>query len=127
MQALEKEKNDLEVLFPEVEVYGYKLRPWSLKGWAELGPCLSRAVTAFMANPEKSGDFSFSGILELVLDDLSEYVAKSAGISVEEAGKLPGPVVAEMLPVIYEQNEPVLKNLFGRTGVAKFMVRPKKA
>lgn len=34
------EKNELEILCPEIEIYGYKLKPWGLKELAGLSPVL---------------------------------------------------------------------------------------
>jgi hypothetical protein len=139
------EKDDAGILFPEAEVEGYKLRPWTLAQAVALAPTLGALIG--IAKESKVGEvlFNFMDLLEPGQGDTKDAFAKaqkemiavlpglipkflphapriisvSAGISEEEAGSLELGKATVLLLSIVSQNIEYLKNFFGPANLAK--------
>jgi len=115
MDKKAESKSDMEVLFPDEEVEGYKIRPWSLGQIAEISPFLlkglkaARDAGADIMKPE-------SHIPELTLGFTSyapDILSKTLDISRDEAWSLPTDKAAVILLAVLSQNVEYLKNSFG--------------
>jgi hypothetical protein len=132
-------KDDAGILFPEAEVEGYKLRPWTLAQAVALAPTLGALIG--IAKESKVGEvlFNFMDLLESGQGDAKDAFARaqkevaavlpglipkflphapriisvSAGISEEEAGSLELGKATVLLLSIVSQNIEYLKNFFG--------------
>lgn len=127
------EKDDLEILYPEVELYGYKIRPWGLKQLAELSPYLYSLkeeikkmdidILKIFGLDETKGkkqkddtNLMVEGLFDLSTT-IAPYAAKiicvSSGMPQAEAEDLPVDRALVFLLTIIEQNINFLKNSLG--------------
>ena len=108
-------KSDMEVLFPEEVVEGYKIRPWGLGEIAGVSPFLLKALKAArdagadVMRPE-------SHVPELALGFASyapDILSRTLKISKEEAESLPTDKALVILLAVLSQNIEYLKNSLG--------------
>lgn len=127
------ERNELKILYPEVELYGYKLKPWGLKQLSELSPYLymlkddvkKKGVDIFKlfgldtskAKKDKDVDsIMVEGLFDLgtsIFPYAIKIITISSGMKQEEAEKLGIDQSLIFLLTIVEQNINFLKNCFG--------------
>lgn len=129
------EKSDVDILCPEIELYGHKLRPWALKQIAALSPHLyglkndikSKGVDVFKVFGLDSGKKGGKGaandqtVMLEGLFDLStaifpyavRIICESSGMTQAEAEALSIDKALVFLLTIVEQNIFFLKNCFG--------------
>ncbi len=112
-----EEKNEIEILFPEIEVEGVKVRPWSLGQLIDLAPIFeSIAIDLKKRNVKVEHLGTDEKINELILSFLP-YVAKIISVTIKEDEK----VVREwslkkataIILTIMTQNLEQIKNSFG--------------
>jgi hypothetical protein len=126
---------DEKILFPEVEVEGYTIRPWTLAQAVALAPTLGDLVG--IAKESGVGEVlsKFMDLLDSGQMNAKDVFAKaqkevaavlpglipkfvSAGISEEEAGTLDLGKATVLLLSIVSQNVDYLKNFFGPGNLA---------
>lgn len=126
-------KDELEILYPEVELYGYKVKPWGLKQLAELSPYLyslkeeikKKGVDIFKIfgleetkgkNQKDDTNMMIEGLFDLSTS-IAPYAIKiicvSSGMPQTEAEGLPIDKAMVFLLTIVEQNINFLKNSLG--------------
>lgn len=121
-----KIKADTEVLFPGVEVEGYKVKPWRFGELADLSPMLGEIVQKVQAYGIKSlKDLSIRmvEVIPLILPYTPSIAAKTLGISEDEVRAWPINKATMILLTIMNQNLEYLKNCFG---LAKMAASPKE-
>lgn len=108
-------KADGDVLFPEVQVAGYTVRPWTFGDTVALAPEFRGMIKVI--REEKIGfedlEERFPEVVTLLLPFGSEIVRKTLKISNEEVGKLGPDKALLVLLTIINQNLDYLKNSFG--------------
>jgi hypothetical protein len=135
---------DEKILFPEVEVEGYTIRPWTLAQAVALAPTLGDLVgiakesgvgevlSKFMdlldsgqmnakdvfAKAQKEVAAVLPGLIPKFLPHAPKIISVSAGISEEEAGTLDLGKATVLLLSIVSQNVDYLKNFFGPGNLA---------
>lgn len=110
------EKLDTEILFPEIEVKGYKIKPWVFGELVDLSPILSKIVKAIHAEGIKSLDCLVERMIELIplmLPFAPEIIAKTLHIEEQEIRTWPIDKATVILLTIINQNLGYLKNCFG--------------
>lgn len=121
------EKTDQEVLFPEVEVGGVKVRPWTLKQFFGLLPVFMRMAEVLKEKGVELDQFEglkddSEGVQKLfaVLSNLSdavpeinEVIARTIERTVEEVEKMEFDRSISIALVIIIQNAERIKNFSG--------------
>src|SRR3989304_6514278 len=124
MKEKEEEKPEIQVLFPEIEVEGYKVRPWSLGQVVDLTPTFEMLAIEFkrrkislesLEKIEKSK--SMEGMIgELVFAFLPQVV-RLLSISLREEEKIvrefPINKSGSLIVAVVSQNLSNIKNSFG--------------
>ena len=125
---MEEEKKETEVLFPEVEVYGVKVRPWTFEQFMKIIPLLKSAYVLFKEksiqweNVEKALDAKDPGLLvetgmidvfSDLMPRLPEFIALSLSLDRDEIVKWDFGKVFSVAFVIISQNAGRIKNLSG--------------
>jgi hypothetical protein len=131
----EDKKSDAEVLFPEQEVYGVKIRPWTFPQFQKVMPDLIMMAKAFKNLgiriedlPEKREDMEFEKILMLLekiipILPVCEIVAKTTGIDRETVVLWEFDKTTVLFLMIIVQNVRRIKNLSGLGKDVSLMVR----
>ncbi len=109
------EKSEIDLLFPEVEVEGVKVRPWSLGQVVDLAP-----VLAAIAKGMKEQGITLENI-EARIDDLvllliphaAKIICVSTRLKEEEIREWPINRAALVVMAIIERNVEHIKNSFG--------------
>ena len=135
---------DEKILFPEVEVEGYTIRPWTLAQAVALAPTLGdllgiakasgvgEVLSHFMdliepeqgetkdafAKAQKEVIAVLPGLIPKFLPHAPKIIAVSAGISEKAAGELNLGKATVLLLSIVSQNVDYLKNFFGPGNLA---------
>lgn len=118
------ESTDVEVLFPEQEFYGVKVRPWTFNQFVSLLPVLMQARKELKAhgieidNLNKLKDEDQEQILDFLVRLLPlipavGVVSKTVGINIEEVEKWEFDKTATIFLIILIQNAGRVKNFFG--------------
>lgn len=129
-------KTEMETLFPEREIYGYVLKPWTLGKIAKLSPHLGALkenvkgknidfdnlfsdVKSKITKGKKAED-NQNAVLEALFDlgiavspNLAAIIAITTGMSIQEAEDLSIDKAIHFTIMIIEQNLSFLKNCFG--------------
>jgi len=115
-----QEKSELEILFPEIEVDGFTIRPWDFGKVASMGPILAR----IFAEVKKAGitlkdiDSRMEEAVMLALPWAPDIVAKTLNLDVEEVRQWKELNKAfKIMLVIFNQNLEHIKNSFGLGGL----------
>lgn len=125
-------KTEMETLFPEREIYGYILKPWTLGKIAKLSPHLGALKESVkgknidfdnlfsMATKRKKAEDNQNAVLEALFDlgiavfpNLAAIIAITTGMSIQEAEDLSIDKAIHFTIMIIEQNLSFLKNCFG--------------
>ena len=110
-----KNKTDVEILFPEIEVDGYKIKPWTLGKLIKINPHLERIFTKLEEKGIKLSidtidtylrDIYFAAVPEIV-----SILAISLEKSIEDLEDLAIPTAIKLIYAIYKQNEESVKNV----------------
>lgn len=113
-------KDDLSILFPDIEIDGYTIRPWTFGNISDLAPEIGYLRTAFknadldidIDNIDLNADL-IAQISELILPVAPQIIAKTTGKLVSEVRELEPDKALIILLKIIEQNINYLKNCFG--------------
>jgi len=121
----ERKKTDEEILFPEKEIAGLKLRPWTLGDLEDLRPEL-RGVFAWAKESGVTTDNLADKIPE-VLDFLlggfaRSIIAKTAKVDEDKVRALPLDKATLAMLTIIDQNWAYLKNSYGLDKLDLFKV-----
>lgn len=120
-------RSDAAVLFPDVEVSGYKIKPWNLTQATELAPCIGH-VRKIIREEGITFDTLADNWMSLVERGgflVSKVISVSIGIPEEKAGELMLDDAGAILAAIVSCNWRYLKNSLslGRaTGKIKLQV-----
>jgi len=113
-------ETDEAILFPEEEIAGYKVRPWSLGTVVALAPSIRATIQTCQQEGITADDYEmqiqekFADILLLNAHHVPKIIAVSLGVSEEEAAGMPFPKAATILVGILKQNAAYIKNFFAR-------------
>jgi hypothetical protein len=115
--------DDLKTLIDEVDVCGYKVRPWGIVQIAALAPAFERIVNKMKTRGVKLPDIlngirdktfvGIDGIIFSVLPEAPEIIAKTLKIDLAEVEKIPQSSVMPIVLTILNQNILYLKNWLG--------------
>jgi len=125
----EEEKNEAQILFPEIEAGGFKVRPWSLKQFFTLMPTFVKIAEALNARGVTWGAFEdmAKGTGERaklweILADLEPFlpgiIGVTVGCSAKEAEEMEFDRALSISLVILIQNVERVKNFSGLAKVA---------
>lgn len=111
----EKKPTDGEILFPEVKVCGYTVRPWTFGDTAALGPEFRGMIRAIREEKVGFDDIEerFPEIVTLLLPFGPQVVAKTLHVPVAEVEKLSIGDATVLFLTIINQNMDYIKNSFG--------------
>lgn len=115
-----KEKSAEAILFPEINVDGVKVRPWSLGVLAEVSPYISAIIETLEEKGINVEELTFSGILKVyfaIAPHAVAVISKTVGMDEEKVAKFDMPKSVKILRVIWEQNQDSLKNALTLFGV----------
>ena len=120
------EKNEGQILSPEMEISGFKVKPWSFDQFFAMLPIFASAASIL-----KAKGISFSKLEKMAEDPekllnliceagpvAREMVAKTIGMSPDEVGKLEFDRVISVALVILVQNAERIKNFSGLGKIA---------
>lgn len=119
----EKSKvNEEAILFPEEEIAGFKVRPWTLGSVVALAPtiqalvamCRQHGITA--ENYEEKINEKFIEVILDTVPHLPKLISVTVKISIEQAEEITLPNTVKLLVGIIRQNGAYLKNAFARVG-----------
>jgi hypothetical protein len=114
---MDEKKDEVQTLVDEVEVDGFKVRPWGICDLARLSPTLERVVkglkdrkvTMAMLKDKKQLD----EVIFAVLPELPDLLAISLKLPISEIEKLPNEKALKLALVIVKLNVEYLKNWLG--------------
>jgi hypothetical protein len=120
----EEEKNDAQILVPDIEVAGVKVRPWTMKQFFAMAPITMRIIQTLEA--KEGGLSNFDALMKgeakpetilQILADLGpfvpEIISKTIDMPEEEVERMEFDKAMSIALVITIQNVEKLKNLFG--------------
>lgn len=116
----DEEKDDMEILFPEQEVHGYKIRPWSFGEWRRV----AHEVLAIFSLAKKKGvtaenlEERWFDVLEIATPVIPVILMRAMRISEEEMDAWPPEKATAIIMATFKANEPLLKNFSGLKGQA---------
>lgn len=128
---MSEEKNEGQILSPEIEVGGFKVKPWSFDQFFSMLPIFAGAAAML-----KAKDISFSEFEKLTEDPekllkliceagpvAREMVAKTIKVEPEEVGKMEFDRVISIALVVLIQNAERIKNFsgLGKTAMSSLM------
>jgi hypothetical protein len=110
-----EEKSEEAILFPELEIDGYTIRPWTLGKLRKVNPCLERVL----AKLENKGikltlDNIEDNLLDLyfaAVDEIITILSISLDVEEQELESIPIPQAIRLIFLIYKQNEDSIKNV----------------
>ena len=108
-------KSEEEILFPEIEIDGFTIRPWTLGKLRKVNPCLERV----MEKLEKKGvklslDNVETNLLDLyfaAVDEILTILSISLDVEEEKLENIPIPQAIRLIFLVYKQNEDSIKNV----------------
>jgi hypothetical protein len=109
------DQSELDILFPEIEVEGVRLRPWSLGQVVDLAP----VFTALSKGMKENGitltniESRMDDFVLLVMPYMARIIAVSARLPEEEVRAWPLNKATMIAMSILSQNVEHLKNSFG--------------
>jgi hypothetical protein len=113
-------ESDETVLFPEQEIEGYKVRPWSLGAVVALAPSIREVIAVCRKegiteeNYEQQVQEKIADILLQTVQHVPKIIATTLAIPEEEIVGMPFPKSAKILIGILKQNVTYIKNSFAR-------------
>ncbi|NIU83301.1 MAG: hypothetical protein GWN64_07425 [Candidatus Thorarchaeota archaeon] len=114
-----KEVPEEAILFPEIEVEGVKVKPWSLGTLAEVSPDIDAVVEACINKGIDLDTLEMSDIMRVYLiiaPHAASVISKTTGIPIAEVEEFHPNKAVRFLQTIIMQNSDILKNalaLFG--------------
>jgi hypothetical protein len=110
----DEKTGDVGVLVSEIEVYGYKIKPWGIATLSRLSPTLEAIVTDLKKRNVtlKTAEADIAGVIFSILPYAVDIVAVSLKISKEEVENIPAEQSPVILFTIISQNLEYLKNWF---------------
>lgn len=117
----QQEKTEMNVLFPETEVQGYKTKPWSLGDLSDMAYEIGQII---MIVREKKITLdkieeSIPELITIILPFAPAIISKTLKIGLAEARDMEPLRATEILLTIITQNLEHLKNSFGLVGLIK--------
>ena len=116
-----KEVPEEAILFPEIEVDGIKVKPWSLGQLADLAPTLDGVFATLEKLDVNLDNLTFSSLMKLqfsITPYLPKILSVTLSISEEEVREFDIGKTTRILGAIWTQNQENLGNalsLFGAT------------
>lgn len=126
-QMDKNKKDEMEVLFPEKEICGYVIKPWTLRMAKNLYPVLLQIATQCKEHGITLDKLSTTlpGKLDILFGIAfmhgEKIIAETTGMTEEDAGNLEAEVSIKLLQEIFYQNLDALKNSFGLASVSNAM------
>jgi len=110
-----EEKSDEEILFPDIEIDGFTIRPWTLGKLRQVNPCMERVLEKL----EKKGvkltlDNLEDNLLDLyfaAVDEIITILSISLDVEEKKLESVPIPQAIRLIFLIYKQNEDSIKNV----------------
>jgi len=110
-----KGKSEEEILFPEIEIDGFKIRPWTLGKLKRVNPCLER----ILGKLENKGikltlDNIENNLWDLyiaAIDEIITILSISLDVEEEKLEDIPIPQAIRLIFLVYKQNEDSIKNV----------------
>lgn len=130
----EEKKAGFDVLFPEIRVEGYDVKPWTLRQGRTLMPAVSKLVQKIGKFYEERKGEGGNGariesvltayplhvivgtILPEILDEADEIISVTLGIKEEEVQEMPMAKATALYLQILMQNQEYLLGFFGKGG-----------
>ena len=122
-EEVKEKKSEQEILFPDIEVEGITVRPWSFGQLAYMGPTLHKIMLEAQKCGFTADDFSdktkeldmikVSSLIMLVSPFVPEMVSMTTGIKRTEVESWPPEKGVAVFLTILSQNADKLKNLYG--------------
>jgi hypothetical protein len=111
----EKPKSDEEILFPEVEIQGIKLKPWSFGQLSRVSPALRKGAKALIDGGMTMDNLKdhVSDVAFVLLEQGPEIISHTTGIALAEIQEWDPVKAIPVLIVIVSQNLEKIKNFFG--------------
>lgn len=116
-----KKKDEEQVMFPEVEVAGYKIKPWSFGTLFEISSSIEEIITKMKEReiPLPSFEEDFFGlnfekvvsIFTIASPHVLDIIARTVGTDKEEIRDLSMTDGVSLALAIYSQNMEIIKNL----------------
>jgi len=109
------DKNEMETLFPEVEVEGYKIKPWCLGELALLSSSFQRLIKSFETEGITLDNFGddMTKIVFCLLSEAPHILAVTLKESPDIVNAFDLKRAQLLVLTIINQNVDYLKNLFG--------------
>lgn len=117
------EKSEQEILYPDIEVAGFKVRPWSFDQFFDMLPIFLQGSDILKANGISLEDFEglakerdtkkILSLLSVFRPIIPEVVSKTIGIEIETVKKMEFDRVISIALVILIQNAERIKNFSG--------------
>lgn len=108
-------KSDEEILFPELEIDGFIIRPWTLGKLRKVNPCIERVLGKLeKKNIKLSLDNIENNLLDLyfaAVDEIITILSISLDVEEEKLENITIPQAIRLIFLVYKQNEDSIKNV----------------
>jgi hypothetical protein len=111
------------ILFPEVEVEGVKIKPWSLGTLADVSPDIDAVVETALAKGMDLTELEMTDVMRMYLiiaPHAASVISKTTGIPLDEVNDFPPNKAVKFLQTIIAQNSDILKNALALFGADEF-------
>lgn len=115
---LQQEKTEMNTLFPEIEVQGYTIKPWTLGDLADMAMSIGQIIMSMRNYGITLEDIekSIPELITIIFPYAPDIIAKTLKIDMGEARGLDPVKATEILLTILTQNIEHIKNSFGLVG-----------
>lgn len=110
---MNEQKPDLSVLFPDIEVVGYKVRAWSLGKIERIAPHLERIIFEIKKRNLKIEELikDPTELFFSLINDIAPIISITTGEKIEVIRELPVEDAVKLALTIAQQNVGYLKNV----------------
>lgn len=113
-----KKKSEEEILFSEVKIAGYKIKPWSFGTLFDISKSLEVVLDkaeekGIIKELTESDIFRYTSIGKLFIisaDEILKIISITLGVDVEKVKQLSMPEGIKVAVAIFNQNKEIIKN-----------------
>jgi len=126
VEEKERKQTDEEILFEEMEVAGFEVKPWTVGKLLKVNPCLEKILTKLAEQRIVLSMDNISDVIPQLYFTAFPEVLKIVGISVDKAEEdlhdLDISDLVKLIFIIFRQNQESIKNVFSLLQTMKVTV-----
>lgn len=108
-------KSEEEILFPELEVDGFTIRPWTLGKLRKVNPCIERILAKLEGKGIKltlnNVEENLWDLYIAAVDEIITILSISLDVEEKKLEDIPIPQAIRLIFLVYKQNEDSIKNV----------------